>query len=75
MQLDDFETGPVCGDDFITEIIHLYPETQDFLESLGMHCLGCASAQFETLREACHIHRLNTVKVLTEVNRLINEGA
>ena len=65
----------VTGETLIGEIVTQYPEAVEVLLSIGMHCLGCASAQFETLREACHIHRLNTVKVLTEVNRLINEGA
>jgi hybrid cluster-associated redox disulfide protein len=65
------EEGPVSGDDLIAEIINLYPETVEFLESIGMHCIGCAAAAGETLYEACHVHHLRGPLVLREINRII----
>ena len=66
--------GPVSGEDLIGEIANLYPETQEFLMSLGMHCLGCAAAASETLAEACRVHGLSTFKVKRELNRIITEN-
>ncbi len=63
--------GPVHADDLIGEIVNYYPETLDFLSSVGMHCIGCKSSGFETLREACRVHKLNTVKIMNELNRII----
>ena len=74
--MDEFELeeGPVSGEDLIGEIANLYPETQEFLMSLGMHCLGCADAASETLAEACRVHGLSTFKVKRELNRIITEN-
>lgn len=74
--MDEFELeeGPVSGEDLIGEIANLYPETQEFLMSLGMHCLGCAAAASETLAEACRVHGLSTFKVKRELNRIITEN-
>lgn len=35
------------------------------------HCLTCPSAQLESIREACFVHRLNTARVVRALNRLI----
>ena len=48
----DNDEGPIYQDDLIAEIVNLYPETVPYLASIGMHCIGCLSAQFETLQEA-----------------------
>lgn len=70
--MDEYD-GPVSGDDLIGEIVTLYPETVDFLAEIGMHCIGCASSQFETLREACYVHHLRAGQVIRELNRIITE--
>ncbi len=70
----EYEEGPVGSEDLIGEIANMYPETQDFLSSLGMHCFGCAAAGAETLAEACRVHGLNTFKVKRELNRIITEN-
>jgi hybrid cluster-associated redox disulfide protein len=64
----------VAGDDFVSEIVNQYPEAAEYLASLGMHCLGCASAQFETLWDACRAHGLKVGIVLRELNRRITGG-
>ena len=61
----------VTGDDFVSEIVNLYPEAAEYLASLGMHCLGCASSQFETLWDACRVHGLKAGAVILELNRRI----
>ena len=34
----------------------------------GMHCLGCPSAQAETLEEACMVHGINVDELVAEIN-------
>jgi hybrid cluster-associated redox disulfide protein len=34
----------------------------------GMHCLGCPSAQGETLEEACMVHGIDADILLAEIN-------
>lgn len=61
----------VTSDDFVSEVVNLYPEAAAYLEELGMHCLGCSSSQFETLGDACRVHGLSPAKVLPALNRRI----
>ena len=37
----------------------------------GMHCLGCPSAQMESLEEACQVHGLNCDEILSRINEAI----
>ena len=67
----DEEDYIVTGDDFVSEIVNLYPEAAEYLASLGMHCLGCASSQFETLWDACRAHGLKAGAVIRDLNRVI----
>lgn len=69
----EMEEGPIAGDDLIAEIVNLYPEAAGFLQSIGMHCVGCAAAHGETLFEACRVHGLSGAKVLRELNRILTE--
>lgn len=39
------------------------------LMGMGMHCLGCPSAQMETLEEACDVHGVDVEEILTELNK------
>lgn len=58
----------VTGEDVITELLAKYPEAETVLLDAGMHCLGCFSAGFETLREACLVHGLDPAEILEKVN-------
>ncbi|MDY2960567.1 MAG: DUF1858 domain-containing protein [Hornefia sp.] len=75
MNAEDIEKdevfNPISGDDLICEIVNMYPETVDFLGQIGMHCIGCASSQFENLRQACRVHGLNAALVTQELNKIV----
>lgn len=70
----DMDEGPISGSDLVLEVVNLYPEAEEFLQSIGMHCIGCAAAGGETLYEACRVHGLSGAKVVRELNRIITEG-
>ena len=52
----------------IGELIEKAPEKADILLDAGMHCLGCPSAQAETLEEACMVHGIDVEELLEKLN-------
>ena len=52
----------------IGEWIEKAPEKADILLEAGMHCLGCPSAQAETLEEACMVHGIDVDELLEKLN-------
>ena len=44
----------------IGEIVQKYPESIDILMAAGMHCLGCAASQMESLEDACMVHGIDS---------------
>lgn len=52
----------------IGELIENAPEKAEILLAAGMHCLGCPSAQAETLEEACMVHGIDVEDLLAKLN-------
>ena len=52
----------------IGELIANTPEKAEILLAAGMHCLGCPSAQAETLEEACMVHGIDVEELLAKLN-------
>ena len=52
----------------IGELIANYPQVAPILFQVGMHCLGCPSAQMETLEEACGVHGIDVNEVIEKLN-------
>ena len=46
----------ISKDTTIGELLNVFPEAAPILMEIGMHCLGCPSAQGETLEEAAMVH-------------------
>ncbi len=67
----DWDEMIVTGDDLMAEVVNLYPEVMDFLSEIGMHCVGCAASEMETVRQACRVHGLDPNKVVLQLNRII----
>jgi hybrid cluster-associated redox disulfide protein len=43
------------------------------LLDIGMHCLGCPSAQAETLEEAAYVHGLKPEELIERINKELSE--
>lgn len=41
------------------------------LMNAGMHCVGCPSAQAETLEEACMVHGMDEAPLLEAINEYL----
>jgi hybrid cluster-associated redox disulfide protein len=52
----------------IGEIIRTKPEAAGILMSFGMGCIGCPSAQAETLEEAAMVHEIIADELVKALN-------
>jgi hydrid cluster protein-associated redox disulfide domain len=53
----------------IGEIIRMKEDAPQILMSFGMGCVGCPSAQAETIEEASKVHGLNLDELLAALNK------
>ncbi len=60
----------ITADMTIGEIMEMCGEkAAPILMGMGMHCLGCPSAQMETLLEACEVHGVDVNEILSQINK------
>lgn len=62
----------VSKDMTIGEVLNKNPEVAPVLMEIGMHCLGCPSAQGETLEEAAMVHGIDADLLLAKINAYIS---
>lgn len=58
----------ITKDSIIGDIIRLDQGVIPYLLEAGMHCVGCPSAQGETLEEACVVHGMEVEPLLVKIN-------
>ena len=51
----------------IGEALQINPDIAPVLLEIGMHCLGCPSAQGETLEEAAMVHGIEVDTLMTKI--------
>ena len=54
----------------IGEILRTNPAVAPILMEAGMHCLGCPSAQGESLEEAAMVHGMDVNDLMSKINAL-----
>jgi hybrid cluster-associated redox disulfide protein len=54
----------------VGEIIRNNPEVVPVLMNVGMHCIGCPSAQAESLEEAAMVHGLDIDEIMQVIEAL-----
>lgn len=62
----------VTKDMTIGQLLVAAPMVAPVLMEAGMHCLGCPSAQAETLEEAAMVHGLDADLLVEKINASIN---
>lgn len=60
----------ITKDMTIGEILRTNPDVAPILMNAGMHCLGCPSAQGESLEEAAMVHGMNIDDLMTQIAAL-----
>ncbi len=59
----------VTKDMVIREILLENANAAEILMSFGMGCIGCPSAQMETLEEAAAVHGMNVDQIVEALNK------
>lgn len=54
----------------IGEILRTNPDVAPILMEAGMHCLGCPSAQGESLEEAAMVHGMDINDLMAKIEAL-----
>ncbi len=60
----------ITKDMTIGEILRIKPAAAGALMEIGMHCLGCPSAQGESLEEAAMVHGVNIEDLMSKIEAL-----
>ncbi|MCJ7689329.1 MAG: DUF1858 domain-containing protein [Clostridiaceae bacterium] len=58
----------ITKDMTIGEVVRQSPKSVEILMGFGMGCVGCPSAQAETLEEAAMVHGLKIEELMTALN-------
>lgn len=63
----------ITKDMIIADILAVDMRLAAILMNAGMHCIGCPSAQGESLEEACVVHGIKVEPLVEELNEFINK--
>ena len=58
----------ISKDMIIADLVTIDPNIVVILMRAGMHCIGCPSAQGETLEEAAMVHGLDVDLMVDQIN-------
>ena len=61
----------ISKDMLIGQMIGMDDLIPQMLMAAGMHCLGCPSAQGESLEEACFVHGIDCDDLVSKVNEIL----
>ena len=64
----------ITKDMTIGEVIKMKANAPEILMGFGMGCVGCPSAQGETLEEAAFVHGLNPDDIVSNLNEYLDKG-
>lgn len=65
----------VTKDMTIGEVLSINSGIAPILMEVGMHCLGCPSAQSETLAEAAMVHGMDVDLLVEKINAYVKANA
>lgn len=64
-------SAKITKDTMIGSLMVTNPEVAPVLMQIGMHCLGCPSAQHETVEEAAMVHGLEPELLVEKLNAFV----
>lgn len=67
---EEIKMAEITKDMTIGEILRTKPEAASVLMDAGMHCLGCPSAQGESLEVAAMVHGMNIDDIMMKLGEL-----
>ena len=66
------ESKKVTKSSTIQDVLSMYPKAGEILVEYGFHCVGCAMAQYETLKQGAQAHGLSKNDVDELIEKLNN---
>lgn len=60
----------ITKDMTVGEILRANPDIAPVLMNVGMHCIGCPSAQGESLEEAAMVHGLDINEIMDVIESM-----
>ena len=63
----------ITKDMTIRQVLERDTNTAPIFFEMGMHCIGCPSAQAETLEEACMVHGIDCEVLVGKLNEYFGE--
>lgn len=73
INLKEGEVIIITKDMIIADVIHAYPEAIDVIAKMGIHCVGCHGAAFESLAEGAFIHGIDPDMLCKKINKKIHQ--
>ncbi len=67
-------TFEITRETMICEVLENCPEAMPKFQELGMHCLGCALADVETIEQACAAHGVDPDEFVLELKAFLIFG-
>ena len=61
----------ITKDTIIAEVLNIDINLAQILMSAGMHCIGCPSAQGESIGEACTVHGIDADGLVESLNAFL----
>ena len=61
----------VTKDMIIVDLLQVDEAVVPILMASGMHCIGCPSAQGESLEEACFVHGIDPEQAVNQINEYL----
>ena len=62
----------ISKDMIIADLVKIDQNIVPILMREGMHCIGCPSAQMETVEEAAYVHGIEPELLITRVNAFVD---
>jgi hybrid cluster-associated redox disulfide protein len=63
----------ITKDTKIEEVLQKYPQTAEVFVKHGFHCLGCAAASFESIKEGAEAHGITVDELIEDLNKAIEK--
>lgn len=64
-------TGKITKDMTMGYIVKEFPQAAEVFQRYGMGCLGCPTAQLESLEKGAMLHGLDVNALLAELNKAV----
>ncbi len=73
IHLKEGEIVEITKDMVIGDVILAYPEAAQVMREMGIHCVGCHGAAYESIEEGAAIHRLDPDEICKKINQIIKK--